>query len=117
MRARTTQHGFILRPQDGVINVVAVGAETAELVAAPGDGYAVQLLSYVFTLPAGATVTWKSGSTAKSGPMKPSTGISAPTSGPAGRQLQCAENEALNLTVDTAGQYAGHFLYKIVEVA
>lgn len=116
MPAPSTQHGFLRRPQDGVIDFTAGGAETEELVAAPGGGLAVRLVSYVFTLPAGATVIWKSGSTAKSGSMKPASGISAPTSGPAGRQFQCAEGEALNLTVDTAGVYGGHFIYQIVEV-
>lgn len=108
------QHVDYTEVLDGVIDIT--GAGTTTLVAAPGIGKAVRLLSYVFTCPASATVTWKSGTTAKSGAMTLANGVSAPTSGPTGRQFQCAANEALVLITGTSGVYGGHYTYQLVEV-
>lgn len=108
------QHVNTADVRDGVISIS--GAGTAELVAAPSAGLAVRVLGYVFTCPAGAAVTWKSGSTPKSGAMILAAGVSAPSPGPGGRQFQCAAGQALNLTTDTSGNYGGHYTYQLVEV-
>lgn len=100
---------------DAVINIS--GAATTTLVNAPGNGLAIRVMGYVFSCPAGATVTWKSGSTPLSGPMTLNNGISAPSPGPGGRQFQCAMNQPLNLTTDLAGGYGGHLSYQIVEAS
>ncbi len=99
---------------DGVID--RSGAATFELVPAPGVGLFVRVLNYVFSCPSGAAVTWKSGTTPKSGAMTLTNGISVPSAGPGGRQFQCAENQALNITTSLAGNYGGHFTYQLVEV-
>lgn len=108
------QHVNTADVRDGVINIS--GAGTNELVAAPGAQQAVRVMGYVFTCPSGAAVTWKSGTTAKSGAMILTTGVSAPSPGPGGRQFQCTAGQALNLLTDTVGNYGGHFTYQIVEV-
>jgi hypothetical protein len=100
---------------DGVIDIVAGGGATSQLVAAPTDGKRIRLLSYVLTVSAATTVQFKSAATAKSGVMTLATGVAAPASGPTGRLLQCASNEALNLTYTVAGTYGGHFTYQLVE--
>lgn len=99
---------------DAKIAVVAAGDGTAEIIPAPTDGKAIRVLGYVFTVSAATTVIWKSGTTAKSGTLTLSTGISSPGEVDS-RSFQCAANQALNLTSTGVVTIGGHMTYQLVE--
>lgn len=108
------QHVSTSDVTDKVISEVEVGDATSEIIAAPTDGKAIRVLGYVLTVSAATTIVWKSGSTAKSGTMTVSTGISSPGSIDS-RSFQCAANSALNLTTTGAVTVGGHLTYQLVE--
>ena len=98
---------------DAVISEVEVGDATSTIIAATA-GKAIRVLGYVLTVSAATTLQWKSGTTAKSGVMTLSTGISSPGHVDS-RSFQCAVGEALNMTTTGAVTVAGHLTYQIVE--
>jgi hypothetical protein len=108
------QHVSVADVTDCVIAEVESGDATSEIIAAPTDGKAIRVLGYVLTVSASTTLQWKSGSTAKSGVMSLSTGISSPGHVDS-RSFQCAANQALNLTSTGAVTVGGHLTYQLVE--
>lgn len=99
---------------DCVVAEVEVGDATSQLIAAPTGGKAIRVLGYVLTVSVATTLIWKSGSTAKTGTMTTSTGISALGTVDS-RSFQCAPNQALNLTSTGAVTIGGHLTYQLVE--
>ena len=93
--------------------VIAGTVATVEAVAAPGVGKKIRVLAWVLGGGATSVVTFKSGTTAKTGPMVGSASGTAPFC-PVG-WFDCAENEALNVTVGTAVA-PGVVVYTIVEI-
>lgn len=99
---------------DCIIAEPEVGDATSLIVAAPTDGKAIRVLGYVLTVSANTTLIWKSGTTAKTGTMTATTGISA-LGTVESRAFQCAANQALNLSSTGAVTIGGHLTYQLVE--
>lgn len=99
-----------------VINTSTLGANTIVDAVA---GASIEVIQYTIIAPTNNIVTWKSGSTALSGPMEFSTGenITA-VSGASSYQtinflFKTAAGEALVLTLGSAAQVSGHITYRI----
>ena len=88
------------------------------VVAAPGAGFKLRLLGWQLGLGAGNTLTWKSGTTAISGPITfAAAGPYEPIAGMPWLQFyETAENEALVLTLGSAQQVSGDIWYEKVAV-
>lgn len=99
---------------DAKIVSVQVGDATQEIIAAPTNGTAIRVLGYVLTVSGATTLIWKSATTAKSGTLTITTGISSPGEVDS-RSFQCAANQALNLTSTGAVTIGGHMTYQLVE--
>ncbi len=105
---------------NAVINAVGDGSTDQTVVAAVA-GMSIEVLQYTYTASADATVTWKSASTAISGPMPilASGGI-ANASAPAvfGGQImplfQTAVGEALKVGINAVSTLGGHLVYRTV---
>ena len=95
--------------------VVTGAAATTETVAAPGLGKKIRVLAWLLSPEGASVMTWKSAATAKTGAMLGATGAQNRADfNPVG-WFDCAENEALNLTVGTAAAN-GIVSYAIVEI-
>ena len=105
---------------NSVINAVGDGA-TDQTVVAAVPGMSIEVLQYTYTASADATVTWKSNTTALSGPMPilASGGI-ANAAAPAvfGGQIhplfKTALGEALKVGISTVSTLGGHLVYRTV---
>lgn len=101
-----------------VINASASGSNT---VVAAVTGKRIRVLSYVMIAAGDVTVTWRSASTAISGPMALATnGGAAPGSGqmaPVGLfgQFQTEAGEALNMNLSAAVAVGGHLTYIVTD--
>lgn len=99
----------------GIVEYAAISAGAATQELAPAiPGRQIEVLSYVFICDDASTVTFKSGTTAISGPFAMATygGISSPT-GTDEALMITAVGEALNIT-NSNGNIAGHVTYRIV---
>jgi hypothetical protein len=105
---------------NAVINAVGDGSTDQTVVAAVA-GMSIEVLQYTYSASADATVTWKSASTAISGPMPilASGGI-ANASAPAvfGGQIhplfKTAVGEALKVGINAVSTLGGHLVYRTV---
>ena len=100
-----------------VINASSLGANT---IVAAVAGASIEVIQYTLIAPSNNIVTWKSNSTALSGPMEFSTGenITA-VSGASSYQtinflFKTAVGQALVLTLGSAAQVSGHLTYRII---
>tara|TARA_R110000868_G_scaffold36969_2_gene130845 strand:- start:7952 stop:8275 length:324 start_codon:yes stop_codon:yes gene_type:complete len=100
-----------------VINASSLGANT---IVAAVAGASIEVIQYTLIAPSNNIVTWKSNTTALSGPMEFSTGenITA-VSGASSYQtinflFKTAASEALILTLGSAAQVSGHLTYRII---
>lgn len=104
---KTISFGF------AAINLAAAGV--TQVVAAPGAGYRIVPLSYVFSTNTAANFQWLSAATALSGPMPAAVngGFSVPESTQG--LMVCGDNEALNLGMSGAGAVVvgGHLSYAV----
>ena len=93
--------------------VIDGAVATTEIVATPAADKKIRVLGWLMTPEGASTMTWKSATTAKSGVMLGATGVPnvAPFN-PVG-WFDCADGEALNLTVGTAAA-RGVLSYAIV---
>lgn len=106
---------------NSVINAVGDGS-TDQTVVAAVTGMSIEVLQYTFTASADATVTWKSNTTAISGPMPilASGGIvsaAAPAGTYGGNSLplfKTAIGEALKVGINAVSTLGGHLVYKTV---
>jgi hypothetical protein len=91
--------------------VNAATAATAEIVPAV-SGRAITVVNWTLVLAGDVTVTWKSGSTAISGPLAPgAAAVIDATGSPESPLMQTAEGAALNLTLGAAVQVGGTVTY------
>jgi len=105
---------------NAVINAVGDGA-TDQTVVSAVTGMSIEVLQYTYTASADATVTWKSNTTAISGPMPilASGGI-ANAACPAvyGGQIhplfKTAIGEALKVAISATSTLGGHLVYRTV---
>lgn len=93
--------------QHAVINTASPGDNT---IVAAATGLKTKVLTYTFTVGAAVTVTWKSASTAISGPMAFEAGISSAPSGEV-PHFETIAGEALVLNLGSAVQVSGHISY------
>lgn len=101
-------------PQSAVINVATA---TDHTIVAAVTGKKIRVLSYVIVAAAAVAVTWKSGSTARSGAMSfaANSGIVVSPAAPSGGSwFETAAGEALVLTLSGAQQVSGHLTYQVV---
>lgn len=100
-----------------VINVSTLGANTIVTAIA---GASIEVIQYTLVAPTNNIVTWKSASTALSGPMEFSTGERVTSvAGASSYQtinflFSTAVGEALVLTLGSAAQVSGHLTYRVV---
>lgn len=88
-------------------------AATAEIVAAPGAGQKVVLISFWLSASGAVNAKWQSGSTDKTGLMYfAAAGASFVV--PRGGVVECAANEALNLNLSGSVPLDGHCEYIVV---
>lgn len=101
-----------------VINASASGSNT---IVAAVTNKRIRVLSYTMIAAGDVTVTWRSASTAISGPMALATnGGAAPSAGqatPAGLigQFETNQGEALNLNLSAAVAVGGHITYIVTD--
>ena len=92
---------------------ISQGATTASLVGAV-DGRQIEVLGYNVLCEASTAITWKSATTAISGPMTFAANGGAAVNGNGGHALlRTNVGEALQLT-NASGNIQGHFTYRIV---
>ena len=85
------------------------------IVAAPTDGSRIRLISWVLYIAAGNTLTFKSGSSTIAGMVFEFGGQAYWQSGVhEGLRVEAAANTALNLTLGSAQQVKGSFIYDYV---
>lgn len=107
------------KTQDFVIDRATSGDGSA-VIAAPGAGFCVRVLSYTMVGGGAVNATWKSGATAKSGaiPLAANTGASPPGNPDGGaRQFQGGDNEAIFLNLSGAVQVSGHGTYQVLKTS
>lgn len=98
-------------PQSAPVNVNTVADNQ---IVAGQSGFKTRVLGYRLVATGTNTVTWKSGTTVKEGPMSvaANTGISTALGDPDRSYLfECAAGEALNLTLTAAAQVGGGVTY------
>jgi hypothetical protein len=95
------------RPQRAVLNYTT--AANQEVVAAI-TGRQIVVLNIVLAVASGNTVTWKSGTTAISGPISESYTAGDAWAG----LLETVKGEALVLTTATTDQVSGHITYVVL---
>lgn len=89
--------------------VVSVSTATDHaIVAAQGVGTSIRVLGYTLVPAASVAVTWKSGSTAKSGAMTIDTPLTSTV------PFDCGDNAALNLTLGGAVAVTGYVNYQVL---
>lgn len=86
---------------------IDVASGTGEIVAAQA-GTRIIVMNYTVTVASTVTLTWKSASTALSGAMTVTVGLSPLASE---SLMATASGEALNLTLGSAVQVSGHLTY------
>lgn len=97
--------------QYGVINNAAASGQTA-LVAAPANGQAIYVVSYVVVAAGAVTVKFQSGNTDITGTMSLAANGGLVCAGrPESPVLKCGANAALNINAGGAVQLSGHFSY------
>jgi len=101
-----------------VINAVSTGG-TNEIVVAANAAYAIEVYQYSFSSTADCTVTWKSDTTAISGPMSVVANggfvnVAAPVTAPGQAEplLKTAKGEGLKMTISAAATIGGHLVYR-----
>ena len=98
---------------DPTFEKISQAATTASLVAGVADRQ-IEVLGYTVRCEAKTAITWKSGSTAISGPMTFDTNEGTTVNGNDGKAvLRTSVGEALQLT-NASGEIHGHFNYRIV---
>lgn len=105
-----------------VINAVGDGATDQTLLAAI-PGMSIEVLQYTYTISADATLTWKSNTTAISGPMPVlASGGVVSVSAPAGTfggqtipLFKTALGEALKMGISAVSTVGGHLVYRTVK--
>jgi len=98
---------------DPSFGTISVGATTASLVAAVTDRQ-IEVLGYTVLAEASTAITWKSATTAISGPMTFDANGGASVNGnDGGAVFRTTAGEALQIT-NASGNIQGHFTYRIV---
>ena len=97
------------------LKIDTANAGQTEIIAAPGVGKHLRVMGYVLTgATAVVTAKWQSASTDKTGPMSFAAGpVVAPIDNGDG-WMATADNEALNLFLNSAIQVSGHLVYRII---
>jgi hypothetical protein len=96
---------------NAVVNAAASGDNT--IIAAPGAGKQIEVRGYHIVSANTVTATWKSGSTALSGPMSMAVGNPFTPYSWADPVFLLGANEALVLTLGGSVQVSGHVTYVI----
>lgn len=107
---------------NSVINAVGDGA-TDQTVVAAVTGMSIEVLQYTYTISADSTLTWKSNTTALSGPMPVlASGGVVSASAPAGTfggvtlpLFKTGVGEALKLGISAVSTVGGHLVYRTVK--
>ena len=97
--------------QRAAIDQAAAG--TTAVVAAPGAGYHIEVISYSLSMTPAGTYQWKSATTALTGNMPLGAAPFQAKGDSDNPVLVCAANEALNL-VSVTGAADGNLVYQIV---
>ena len=94
----------------GTISTAASGA--TQLVAAPTNGQAIYVVSYVIVATSAVTVKFQSAANDKTGAMSLAANGGLVVIGrPDMPLIRCNANEALNINLGGAVQVSGHFSY------
>ena len=94
-------------------NVAISMSASGQVIAAPGDGKRIKVLGYVVVATTAVTVRFDSGTTPLTGAMPfGANGGAAPAVDGVG-WFECAENEALNITLGSGVAIGGHVRYTV----
>lgn len=99
-------------PTTAVINESTSGDRT--IVSAPGSGKFIRVIGFFYKTGGAVELTWKSGSTAKTGAMPDGDGGGLNSVYCPEGWFDCGDNEALVLNLSAAEQVGGLVMYRVM---